>query len=536
MGQKSTKHKETDGDTSPSPRKSPKHSSPTKPSGRERTPPRKEQGITDKGGGYSEETPIEPATKSVSYSTPSSKSYSEPVGKENVYSGKSDKSRTPSKMSGKDPVEPLTPIIVNTELVNHHMNTSTPAQNGVISSGQSPPMSPISDEEQSDDEAFTPDGQFNGRSASPSTVSLASQSTVSSAARRSQSKASLNPKFEQKSPHFHRPANFSYSRETPEFLKSKKSGMAQLADLKNEEAIRMSMFPGGKPSKPNEVPKIEREDWPGPPSLAAILPDIMRERRKSRGETDDDEDEGPEEDPQVAKEIEEISKFKDTSGIGSVIYKELAERKVRPHKPLDPWKASRVPSADHEPRYHTRYQSPMFASPSRFVDRPRRAWDDSDIRRVPKPGYGSYGLVAKAATLPVSGVFGGPLDFLTRAVKGLVMKVVCQMRLKKKEDTSTSTVNTEKSYGHQSSIHDGPGVSLLTFQRSTWHTEVEPEIYPYERLKITNFDLPRDVDRNLLEIHLSNDEFYSIFKMNREEFHRLAEWKQNDLKRKVDLF
>lgn len=47
-------------------------------------------------------------------------------------------------------------------------------------------------------------------------------------------------------------------------------------DLKNEEAIRMSMFPGGKPSQPNEVPKIEREDWPGPPSLAAILPDISR--------------------------------------------------------------------------------------------------------------------------------------------------------------------------------------------------------------------------------------------------------------------
>lgn len=140
-GQKSTKHKDSDGDTSPSPRKSPKRS-PTKPSGRERTPPRKEQGITDKGGGYAEETPIEPATKSVSYSTPSSKSYGEPVGKENVYSGKSEsKSRTPSKMSGKDPVEPLTPILVNTELTNHHVNTSTPAQNGVISSGQSPPMS-----------------------------------------------------------------------------------------------------------------------------------------------------------------------------------------------------------------------------------------------------------------------------------------------------------------------------------------------------------------------------------------------------------
>lgn len=45
-------------------------------------------------------------------------------------------------------------------------------------------------------------------------------------------------------------------------------------DLKNDEAVRMSMFPSGKPPLPNELVKIEREDWPGPPSLAAILPEI----------------------------------------------------------------------------------------------------------------------------------------------------------------------------------------------------------------------------------------------------------------------
>lgn len=36
-------------------------------------------------------------------------------------------------------------------------------------------------------------------------------------------KAPQNPKHHQKSPHFHRPVNFSYSRDKPEFLKSKKS-------------------------------------------------------------------------------------------------------------------------------------------------------------------------------------------------------------------------------------------------------------------------------------------------------------------------
>ena len=39
-----------------------------------------------------------------------------------------------------------------------------------------------------------------------------------------------------------------------------------------------------------------------------------------------------------------------------------------------------------------------------------------------------------------------------------------------------------------------------------------------------------------LQIHLAPEEFQDLFKMGKEEFHRIAEWKRNDLKRKVDLF
>jgi hypothetical protein len=92
---------------------------------------------------------------------------------------------------------------------------------------------------------------------------------------------------------------------------------------------------------------------------------LVRQRRKSRGEEEFDEDEeSTQEDPKIKKEIEELSKFKDSSGIGKIIYKELEERKAQPIKFLDPWKASRVPGADHEPKYSTRYQSPMFACKS----------------------------------------------------------------------------------------------------------------------------------------------------------------------------
>ena len=94
----------------------------------------------------------------------------------------------------------------------------------------------------------------------------------------------------------------------------------------------------------------------------------VRERRRSRGEVDqEDEDEQVEEDPKIQREMDEISKIKDESGIGKVIFQELSELKQKPPKPVDPWKASRVPSAKYEPRYHTRYQSPMFACKSGVV-------------------------------------------------------------------------------------------------------------------------------------------------------------------------
>ncbi|KAK3590169.1 hypothetical protein CHS0354_041223 [Potamilus streckersoni] len=133
------------------------------------------------------------------------------------------------------------------------------------------------------------------------------------------------------------------------------------AVLHNEEPVRMSMYPGGEPSN-DPIAKIEREDWPAPPSPAAILPEICKLHKMSIETKDEDEDENVvEEDPKIKREIEELSKFKDESGIGKIIYKELEEQKIQPKKLLDPWKASRVPGADHEPKYQTRYQSPMFA-------------------------------------------------------------------------------------------------------------------------------------------------------------------------------
>ncbi|XP_030579245.1 dematin [Archocentrus centrarchus] len=68
---------------------------------------------------------------------------------------------------------------------------------------------------------------------------------------------------------------------------------------------------------------------------------------------------------------------------------------------------------------------------------------------------------------------------------------------------------------------------------------LEHKIYPYEMLVVTHrgrSKLPPGVDRTRLERHLSQEEFFSVFRMSIEEFDRLSLWKRNELKKKVCLF
>lgn len=562
MGQKSSKPRDLDGEPSPTPRKSPKRGGMRHPERSETASPLRSESAPIMEQRISVgDSPNLP--KSISLNLASSSSEQETdydqqdadyEQKENVPQTWTEKSisDSPLRMNGTH-MEPFTPKMVNGEMLPRA--ASTPATTSMLCTEQLH-INTDSDQEhtdQSDDEALTPVSQdFYEKKAVLDYGKFYNTSYLSEGKSNYLKKPPQTLRKAHTSPHFHRPVNFSYSRDKPEFLKPKKSGMAALAtgtkvvvkrtrrvssssELRNEEAVRMSMFPAAKPPPPNEITKIEREDWPGPPCPAAILPEILRQRRKSRGETDEEDEEMPPEDPKITKEIEELSKFKDQSGIGKIIYKELEEKRAHPVKALDPWKASRVPSADHEPRYSTRYQSPMFASPSRFLDRPRRYWDDSDISR----GYRtmsthpvhrtSYSLTPRAATLPVSGTFGGHLSYRYYDFEDLGSR-------SHPSATSSSTVNTEQESFATSSILGGQGISIISLQRSTWHTEADPPIYPYEKLKISNFDLPKDVDRNMLEIHLRQEDFNQLFKMDREHFTRLPEWKRNDLKRKADLF
>uniref|UniRef100_A0A131XCG5 Putative actin-binding lim zn-finger protein limatin involved in axon guidance n=1 Tax=Hyalomma excavatum TaxID=257692 RepID=A0A131XCG5_9ACAR len=392
-----------------------------------------------------------------------------------------------------------------------------------------------------------------------------------------------------KSPQFHRPPDGLGSRKKIPIKPQTKQGMQVLVDtiqssvprpksphMNNEEPIELAHFPGARPPKPTEIPKIERDDFPAPP-FPYTDPERRRRWSGSSKEYEVDEEEEAneeifEEDPQLKKEEEELSKI--ATGIGKVFLKTVKEReKYRAWKMthVDPRNASRTPSASKEPTYRLRYDNPVNASPSRDIDRPR-PWEEdefdrgssyrssmgrsvgttptynvvSSLRTVPKPGYG---LATKSATLPV-----GNRDFMAQ-----------DLSFSKLEKTHSTEFSCGKSDVSGTSDHDGAVMNHSTSAvlRSTpfsdgysgfryasysphlrrsmpnvnWHLSTDPpKLYPYHLLMTSNYRLPVDVDRCHLERHLSNEEFQALFHMSRLEFYRLPEWKRNDLKRRAKLF
>lgn len=252
-----------------------------------------------------------------------------------------------------------------------------------------------------------------------------------------------------KSPQFHRPQDkgHKYLIARP----GSKSGMKVLVEtmqattprprsphMNNEEPIELAHYPDARPPKPNELPKIERDDFPAPPFPYT---DPERRRRwsdsyKGVDASDDEEEEAVDgDDPKLKKEEEELTKI--SSGIGKVFLQDIKEReKMRQWKQrhLDPRNASRTPSASKEPGFKMRYESSLNASPSRSLERPR-PWEEEEIDRgssyrssfgrstghtptynvvsslhpTPKPGYG---LTVKSATMPVAGRNGGAYEYM----------------------------------------------------------------------------------------------------------------------------
>lgn len=96
---------------------------------------------------------------------------------------------------------------------------------------------------------------------------------------------------------------------------------------------------------------------------------ITTEHFDDDDDDDDDADNDIRHDVQLEKDIHVMAKLKDTSGMAHALLEDLRvqEKIIARQLPLDPWKASRSPSAAVEPPQPCRFDSPKFASPSRRV-------------------------------------------------------------------------------------------------------------------------------------------------------------------------
>jgi hypothetical protein len=223
-----------------------------------------------------------------------------------------------------------------------------------------------------------------------------------------------------------------------------------------EEPIVLSRYSGGFIPDPAAPKKIESLDWPAPIAIQAV-PELMkshRSRSESRAESrsnrshhhsqttpgthtlspcspslppnvspasieqdqqhttddititsgnfndDDDEDTTDGEirhDVQLEKDINMMSKLKDTSGMAHALLEDLRiqEKLISRQLPLDPWKASRSPSAAVEPPQRCRFDSPKFASPSRRVH--------THSSSTTNPDDSLAGLSSSISTTPAGG-------------------------------------------------------------------------------------------------------------------------------------
>ncbi|XP_019635581.1 PREDICTED: actin-binding LIM protein 1-like isoform X6 [Branchiostoma belcheri] len=353
-------------------------------------------------------------------------------------------------------------------------------------------------------------------------------------------RASGDPK-DPKQKHFH----------TPDESEDAKKKTAKLDD----DIVQATRYPSGFRPQPDFPSRIERDDWPGPPSPAAT--------GRLRRSTSPLEEMDRRREQEHMKVVEECQ-----SGLGKMILKDMKPTDIGD---IDPRSASRVPAADHEPPFKPRYDSPVDASPSRtYVSHMEENVDVSPRQPNYAPPGGYLEAQKKASTLPAAsrpGMRGarddsGPdlPDFEATYVS------TTYISLQKKPHTTENGLtnglsgpywdneapgalhskSSESSLDHSSAYSSSPvrsrevsGSDLGSLQRSKGQSLPDmgpPKIYPVVELLTTNYKLPPDVDRSKLEKHMSDADFEAVFHMTREEFSSLATWRRTELKKRAHLF
>ncbi|XP_059586101.1 actin-binding LIM protein 1 isoform X10 [Alligator mississippiensis] len=174
------------------------------------------------------------------------------------------------------------------------------------------------------------------------------------------SRHSYTPTMSRSPQHFHRPDQGVNIYRKPPIYKQHAALAAQ--SKSSEDIIKSSKFPAAHAPAPNEIPKIETDHWPGPPSLAAVAGADMRRRSSGREEED--------EELQRRRQLQEEQLMKLNSGLGQLILKEEMEKETRDRSSLSA----------------SRYDSPVNSSHA-------AASKTSSL-----PGYGRNGLHRPVST------------------------------------------------------------------------------------------------------------------------------------------
>ncbi|KAM6442349.1 actin-binding LIM protein 1 isoform 12-T12 [Liasis olivaceus] len=186
------------------------------------------------------------------------------------------------------------------------------------------------------------------------------------------SRHSYTPTMSRSPQHFHRPDQGVNIYRKPPIYKQHAALAAQNKPF--DDIVKSSKFPAAHAPAPNEIPKIETEYWPGPPSLAAVGSDM---RRRSTGRDEDLEE------LQRRRQLQEEQLMKLNSGLGQLILKEEMEKE-----------RSLLASS----RYDSPVNSSLHASASKTSSLP--GYGRNGLHRPMSTDFGqysSYGDVSSAA-------------------------------------------------------------------------------------------------------------------------------------------
>ncbi|XP_036295045.1 actin-binding LIM protein 1 isoform X17 [Pipistrellus kuhlii] len=284
------------------------------------------------------------------------------------------------------------------------------------------------------------------------------------------SRHSYTPTTSRSPQHFHRPDQGVNIYRKPPIYKQHAALAAQSKSA--DDIIKFSKFPAAQAPDPSEIPKIETDHWPGPPSLAAVGADM---RRRSSGREEDDEE------LLRRRQLQEEQLMKLNSGLGQLILKEEMERERE--------------SRERAALAASRYDSPINSASHVLSSK------TSSL-----PGYGRNGLHRPVSTdfaqyNSYGDVSGGVRDYQTLPD------------------------------GHMPGMRMDRGVSMPNMLEPKIFPYEMLMVTNRGRNKIL-----RDVDRTRLERHLAPEVFREIFGMSIQEFDKLPLWRRNDMKKRAKLF